>query len=58
LKKNYQLSLVIRTIIYEYMSHSLNTDITPAISIPTSQKTHQCQRVNESTPTWYTFVVY
>jgi len=29
LKRNYQFSLVFRTIFYEYMSHPLNTEITP-----------------------------
>ena len=45
LKRNCQLSLVFRTIFYEYMSHPLNMEITPGINIPTSQKTHQDQRV-------------
>jgi hypothetical protein len=45
LNRNCQLSLVFRTIYYEYMSHPLNTEITPAINIPTSHRTHQDQRV-------------
>jgi len=42
---NYQLSLVFRTIFYEYTSHPLNTEIIAAINIPTSNRIHQDQRV-------------